>query len=105
MAIETKSLSAAPKICEMLSEILIEVVTAGGSVGFMHPLGQSTAIAFWYDALTSAGRNERLVLGAWDGDMLAGTVTLSLNCPPNQPHRARPSAPRHRHRLNAGRRT
>jgi ribosomal protein S18 acetylase RimI-like enzyme len=28
-----------------------------------------------------------VVLGAWDGEVLAGTVTLLLNCPPNQPHR------------------
>ena len=28
------------------------------------------------------------MLGAWDGETLAGTVTLLLDCPPNQPHRA-----------------
>ena len=28
------------------------------------------------------------MLGAWDGEILAGTVTLLLDCPPNQPHRA-----------------
>ncbi|RUZ54836.1 GNAT family N-acetyltransferase, partial [Mesorhizobium sp. M7A.F.Ca.US.003.02.2.1] len=27
-------------------------------------------------------------LGAWDGKNLVGTVTLLLDCPPNQPHRA-----------------
>jgi hypothetical protein len=27
------------------------------------------------------------VLGAWDGGELAGTVTLDLATPPNQPHR------------------
>jgi len=27
-------------------------------------------------------------LGAWSGGVLAGTVTLLLDCPPNQPHRA-----------------
>ena len=31
---------------------------------------------------------ERVVLGAWDRDILAATVTLLLDCPPNQPHRA-----------------
>ena len=29
-----------------------------------------------------------MVLGAWDGDVLAATVTLLLDFPPNQPHRA-----------------
>ena len=85
---EITALSASPKICEMLSEILIEVVANGGSVSFMHPLDPETARAFWNDALTAAARDERIVLGAWDGEVLIGTVTLLLDCPPNQPHRA-----------------
>jgi ribosomal protein S18 acetylase RimI-like enzyme len=86
--LEIKALSASPEICELLSEILIEVVANGGSVSFMHPLQPEAARAFWDDALAAAARGERIVLGAWDGEVLAGTVTLLLNCPPNQPHRA-----------------
>ncbi len=86
--IEIKTLSASPKICELLSEILVEVVANGGSVSFMHPLEPETARAFWDDALAAAARDERIVLGAWDDEILAGTVTLLLDCPPNQPHRA-----------------
>ena len=86
--VEIKSLNASPQICAMLSEILIEVVANGGSVSFMHPLQQAAARAFWDDALAAAARDERIVLGAWDGEVLVGTVTLLLDCPPNQPHRA-----------------
>ena len=86
--IQIKALSVSPKICQMLSEIMMEVVANGGSVSFMHPLEQQTAEAFWHHALAAAGRGERIVLGAWDGNVLAGTVTLLLDCPPNQPHRA-----------------
>jgi ribosomal protein S18 acetylase RimI-like enzyme len=86
--IEITDLGPSPKIRAMLSEIMIEVVANGGSVSFMHPLARETADAFWDDALASAARGERIVLGAWDGEVLAGTVTLLLNCPPNQPHRA-----------------
>lgn len=86
--IEIKPLAASPPIRENLSEILIEVVANGGSVSFMHPLPPEMAGAFWDDALAAAGRNERIILGAWDGEILAGTVTLLLNFPPNQPHRA-----------------
>ena len=82
------SLSASPRVREMLSEILIEVVAAGGSVSFMHPLAPEAANAFWEASLASADRGERIVLGAWDGDLLAGTVTLLVDLPPNQPHRA-----------------
>lgn len=86
--IEIKTLSASPKTRERLSEILIEVVANGGSVSFMHPLEPETAGAFWDDALAAAARDERIILGAWDGEVLVGTVTLLLDCPPNQPHRA-----------------
>ena len=87
-AIEINALRASPDIREWLSEILIETVAHGGSVSFMHPLPPETADAFWDNALAAAGRDERIILGAWDGDVLAGTVTLLLDCPPNQPHRA-----------------
>jgi ribosomal protein S18 acetylase RimI-like enzyme len=86
--IEIGALSASPKNCEILSALLIETVANGGSVSFMHPLDLATAEAFWDDALAAADRGERIVLGAWDGAVLAGTVSLLLNCPPNQPHRA-----------------
>ena len=86
--IEIRTLSASPKIREVLSEILIEVVADGGSVSFMHPLQPEAAKAFWEGALAAAARDERIVLGAWDGEVLVGTVTLLLDCPPNQPHRA-----------------
>jgi ribosomal protein S18 acetylase RimI-like enzyme len=54
----------------------------------MHPLPMQLAEAFCRDALASADRGERIVLGAFDGEELIGTVTLLLNLPPNQPHRA-----------------
>lgn len=87
-ALVIRPLAAAPEIRAMLSEILIEVVANGGSVSFMHPLAPEAAGAFWDGALAAAGRGERIVLGAWDGEILAATVTLLLDCPPNQPHRA-----------------
>jgi hypothetical protein len=81
-------LTASPPISAALSEILIEAVASGGSVSFMHPLAQQTADSFWRDSLAAADRGERIVLGAFDGESLIGTVTLLLSLPPNQPHRA-----------------
>jgi len=85
---EIKALSDSPDIREALSEILIETVANGGSVSFMHPLAPDRAATFWHGALSAAARGERVILGAWDREMLAGTVTLLLDCPQNQPHRA-----------------
>jgi ribosomal protein S18 acetylase RimI-like enzyme len=86
--IKIKALSPSPEIRATLSEILIETVANGGSVSFMHPLSQAAAETFWSNSLNAAGRGERIILGAFDGDRLIGTVTLLLDLPPNQPHRA-----------------
>jgi ribosomal protein S18 acetylase RimI-like enzyme len=86
--IKIAPLKASPRIRAALSEILVEVVANGGSVSFMHPLALEAADTFWEGSLASAARGERIVLGAFDGETLVGTVTLLLDCPPNQPHRA-----------------
>ncbi|MEN3346514.1 MAG: hypothetical protein V7632_149 [Bradyrhizobium sp.] len=83
-----KSLDDMPAIRDALGELLVETVAGGGSVSFMHPLPLEDARGFWQDSLQSAAQGERIVLGAFDGDDLIGTVTLLLKLPPNQPHRA-----------------
>jgi ribosomal protein S18 acetylase RimI-like enzyme len=87
-AFAIEPLAAAPKTLAALNEILIETVAAGGSVTFMHPLAVDAAAAFWDGALTAAGRGERIILGAFDDGVLVATVSLLLDCPQNQPHRA-----------------
>ena len=86
--ITIKALTASPDILHALSEILVETVAGGGSVSFMHPLAPEAAFAFWQGSLAAAGRDEQIVLGAFEGGELTGTVTLLLELPPNQPHRA-----------------
>ena len=86
--IEIKTLSASPNISEALGTMLMEVVANGGSVGFMQPVTRERATTFWNGVLAAADRGERIVLGAWEGDHLVATVSLLLDFPPNQPHRA-----------------
>jgi ribosomal protein S18 acetylase RimI-like enzyme len=88
LEIKIKPLHNTLQTREALSEILVEVVANGGSVSFMHPLALEEANAFWDGSLAAAEKGERIVLGAFDGYILAGTVTLLLSLPPNQPHRA-----------------
>jgi GNAT superfamily N-acetyltransferase len=87
-SIDLRPLTASPGTVKQLTEILIETVAAGGSVSFMHPLAPEMAAAFWRSSLASAERGERVVVGAFDGEALVATVTLLLDFPPNQPHRA-----------------
>lgn len=88
VTVNISPLSDAPDTRRQLAELLVHTVAGGGSVGFMHPLAREAASAFWDGALAAAARGERIILGSWDGPSLTGTVTLILNMPPNQPHRA-----------------
>lgn len=85
---DIRRLASSLPIRDTLCDILVEVVAGGGSVSFMHPLAVDAAARFWNQSLAAAERGERIVLGLFDEGVLAGTVTLCLDCPPNQPHRA-----------------
>ncbi|MGA0564684.1 GNAT family N-acetyltransferase [Ancylobacter sp. VNQ12] len=83
-----RRLDPTPALIDALASLLVETVAGGGSVSFMHPLSVEKATGFCRAALEAAARGERIVLGAFLDDMLAGTVTLQLALPENQPHRA-----------------
>jgi len=85
---EIAALTSHPQVISELADLIIEIVANGGSVSFMHPLAKQTATAFWEASLASADRGERIVLGAREDGKLIATVSLLLNCPENQPHRA-----------------
>src|SRR5438552_2077611 len=94
--LEIVAMRATPEVVEVprrspawgaLSETLIETVAHGGAVSFMQPLDPDVAAAFWTRSLAAAEAGGRVVLGALEDGELVGTVTLHLDCPPNQPHR------------------
>jgi GNAT superfamily N-acetyltransferase len=85
--IEIVQLRSSAHTIAALAEVLVETVAHGGSVSFMHPLAPEVAAAFWTKSLAAADAGERVVLGAMQDGQLVGTVTLHLDCPPNQPHR------------------
>jgi GNAT superfamily N-acetyltransferase len=73
-----------------LSAILRDCVEGGASVGFMLPLGEGTADAFWTRVAEGVAAGERTLLVAEDrttGEVL-GTVQVVPAGPENQPHRA-----------------
>ena len=83
-----RPITATPATLDDLAALLVETVASGGSVSFLHPLAFEEARNFWAGSLEAAGRGERVLLGAFEGERIVGTVTLFLGFPPNQPHRA-----------------
>ncbi|NIA00452.1 GNAT family N-acetyltransferase [Massilia sp. CCM 8734] len=86
--VDIRPLLPAPALIDDLAALLVEIVADGGSVGFMHPLDNAHARAFWTSTLQAAAHGQRIVFGAFEDDRLVATVSLLLDCPPNQPHRA-----------------
>ena len=71
-----------------LAQILRECVADGASVHFLKDIDQGSAENFWREVLKKANSGEVVVLAALSDGVLAGTVSLLLNTPPNQKHRA-----------------
>jgi ribosomal protein S18 acetylase RimI-like enzyme len=72
-----------------LADVLIDCTEGGASVGFLLPLDNERAEAYWVNVLASAARGERIVLVAEEHHTSAvvGTVQVLLTAPENQPHR------------------
>jgi GNAT superfamily N-acetyltransferase len=74
----------------VLCDVLMDCVEGGASVGFMSPLSQLRAQAFWRLVADDGASGKRKLLIAEDGATKAvlGTVHLVLAQPDNQAHRA-----------------
>jgi ribosomal protein S18 acetylase RimI-like enzyme len=72
-----------------LSDILIDCVHAGASVGFLSPLSRDRADAFWLSVARAVEQDRRVLFVArQDSGRIDGTVQLVLAGAENQPHRA-----------------
>ncbi|HEU4601024.1 MAG TPA: GNAT family N-acetyltransferase [Steroidobacteraceae bacterium] len=78
---------ASDRDLQALCDVLIDCVEGGASVSFMLPMTREKAERFWRAALQGAACGDRIILVAEDDDGIAGTVTVLLNQPENQPHR------------------
>ncbi len=73
-----------PETVRQLTPLLIDVVEDGASIGFLPPLAENAASAYW-QGVPGPGV---LLWVAMEGDTIVGTVQLHLVLKPNAPHRA-----------------
>jgi len=72
-----------------LAEVLRDCVESGASVGFMLPLAEGRPEAFWRKVAAGVAAGERRLFVAEDeAGRICGTVSLVIDMPDNQPHRA-----------------
>jgi len=88
----TVDAEATAELRPRLSEILIDCVAHGASVGFLDPLSPAEADAYWGHIERSVGESRCILfVGSLDGKVagtVAGTVQLDVATLPNQRHRA-----------------
>ena len=70
-----------------LAAVLADCVDGGASVGYLAPFSPARARAELEGMAAEVDRGRRLLLAAFDGGRVVGTVQVILALPPNQPHR------------------
>jgi GNAT superfamily N-acetyltransferase len=71
-----------------LADVLADCVAGGASVSFMAPFSPDDARAVLEGMAAEVDQGRRLLLAAFAGGHVVGTVQVILTLPPNQPHRA-----------------
>lgn len=77
-----------PAHVAQLTDVLLDCVRGGASIGFVEPFTPEHARAFWQRIAPGVADGSRLLLVAEDAAGICGTVQLVLDLPDNQPHRA-----------------
>ena len=89
MRIELLPSAPPPQLLEQLSNLLIDAVRHGASLGFLESITQKDADEYWANTLLEINADRRVAFGAFDGDgRLLGTGQLALEMRPNGRHRA-----------------
>jgi ribosomal protein S18 acetylase RimI-like enzyme len=73
---------------DALAAVLHDCVAGGASVSYMAPFSQEQARSAFAGFAAEVEQGRRLLVAAFAGGELVGTVQVILAVPPNQPHRA-----------------
>ena len=88
--IEVRRLSSAELDQQLdgLARVLADCVAGGASVSYLAPFSHEDARAAFAEFAADAAAGRRVVLAAFAGGELVGSVQVVFARPPNQPHRA-----------------
>jgi ribosomal protein S18 acetylase RimI-like enzyme len=70
-----------------LAAVLADCVAGGASVSYMAPFSHGDARTAFEAVAADVEQRRRLLLAAFDGGEVVGSVQVILALPPNQPHR------------------
>jgi len=70
-----------------LAELVIDAVDSGASIGFLPPLIEADALAYWRDVVAALRDGSGIVLVASEAGVIQGSVQLALEKRANGQHR------------------
>lgn len=88
MTVERLSAERTRALLLQLVSLLRDAVDGGASIGFLPPLSEEDAQAYWLDLLPEIENGSRVLLAALVDGQVAGAVQLALATKPNARHRA-----------------
>jgi ribosomal protein S18 acetylase RimI-like enzyme len=68
-------------------ELLRDAVAGGASIGFLDPLSDDAAAAYWDGVFDEVDAGDRLLFATRDGAEILGSVQLAIPAKPNARHR------------------
>jgi GNAT superfamily N-acetyltransferase len=86
--IEILTAEQAKRWSEPLAWLLQDAVAGGASVGFLPPVRDSEARAYWEGIVTDVAVKKAVLFAAFEDEKLVGSVQLCLPAMPNARHRA-----------------
>jgi ribosomal protein S18 acetylase RimI-like enzyme len=87
-SVETVTPEQGQIILADLVTLLQDAVAGGASIGFLPPLSEEEARAYWTSVLEDLAQKKRVLLIARHSTRVVGTVQLELATRPNAQHRA-----------------
>ena len=88
MTIEQIDATQAATHINQLMALLQNVVDDGASIGFIAPLPLDEAQAYWQGVFPAVAEGNKILLMAWQGNQLVGSVQLAMEPRRNGRHRA-----------------
>lgn len=88
MRIDAVTADTAERYLPQLSALIVAAVNSGASIGWLPPMAEASADAYWHGRFAALREGKIVMLLALDGETVVGTGQLNLDQRENGLHRA-----------------
>ena len=88
MRIQPATAESAERYLPQLARLIVNAVDSGASIGWLPPMPEASAKAYWCDRFAAVREGKCVLLLALEGETVIGTAQLNLDQRENGLHRA-----------------